>query len=153
MTVGFKLVPAEVAGRIGEVGGLKVGNCDIIAIVAGFIDVTPLMSGVDLVIVVVGGAVTIGELGALVGGFIMTGVGFIATGVGFIMTGVGFIMTGVGFIMTGVGFIMTGVGFIMGPMAGIPDPMDSRSLPSSVSTEIDAFRRVLRAIILRWFCA
>jgi hypothetical protein len=78
---------------------------------------------------------------------------FDGTGGGFIMTGGGFIMTGVGFIMTGGGFIMTGVGFIMDAIPAISDAMDSRALVSSVSTDIDAFRRVLREIGLRGSCS
>jgi hypothetical protein len=127
----FRLIPVELSGVIGEVGGLKVGNLDSIAIVAGFGAAKPPELGVVTVTCDVGVAPVFGELPTLVGEFDPTGVGF---------------------IMTGVGFMMTGVGFIMGTMPTIPDAMERRSLPSSVSTEIDAHRRVLRAPVRRWSC-
>ncbi len=57
------------------------------------------------------------------------------------------------FITTGIALITTGVGFAMDPIPGIPDAMDSRVRPSSVSTEIDAIRGRLRAIVLCRFCS
>jgi hypothetical protein len=114
------------------------------AILAKPSDVTPSMLGLDRSNCVVGEEPEAGTFAMSVGGFIMIGVGFI-------ITGVGFIMTGVGFIMTGVGFIMIGIGFIILSMPDIPDPIDNRSLRSSVSKQIGAFRRDLRATTLRWF--
>ena len=113
----FGLIPVELSGVIGEVGGLKVGNLDSIAIIAGFTDAKAPKLGVEAVTCDAGVAPVFGKLATLVGEF----------------------------DPAGVGFIMTGVGFIMGTMPTIPDAMERRSLPSSVSTEIDAHRRVLRA--------
>jgi hypothetical protein len=142
----FRLLSRGLPGLIGEVGGVKVGNLDISAIVARFIDVMPLMIGLDLLNCDVAAAPGFGALGTFVGE-----VG--TTGVGFIMAGIGFIMAGVGFIMAGVGFIIAGMGFIMVSIPVIPIPMDSRSLCSRVSTEIDACRRALRASKLRRYSA
>jgi hypothetical protein len=130
-TLAFRFTPAERSAVISEVGGLRVGNLDIIAIVAGFGDVKPAKLGVETVTPDVGVAPVFGKLATLVGKFDPTGVGF---------------------IITGVGFIITGVGFIMGTMPAIPDAMERRSLPSSVSTEIDALLRVLRAPVRRRSC-
>ncbi len=144
---------SELTGFI-EAGGTKVRKLDMSAMCAKLVDVTALMPGLDVVGCDVGVAMVVGTLTTPVGeldptgvGFIMTGAGFIMTGDGFIITGIGFITTGVGLMMTGIGLDMAGAGFIMGDMAGIPDPMESRALPSSISTEIDAFRRVLREVI------
>ena len=123
--------------------GPKVGNLDSSAICAELVDVTALMLGLNAVGCDDGLAPVIGTLVTFVGKFD-------ATGVGFIVTGVGFIITGIGFIMAGIGFVMTGIGFIMPPMAGIPDVMESRFRPSSVSTVSETFRRVFRDIIRAW---
>jgi hypothetical protein len=120
----FRLIPVERSALISEVGGLKVGNLDSIAIVAGFGDVKPAIPGLGTVTCDVGVAPVFGKVATPVGGF----------------------------IMTGVGFIMAGVGFIMGNMPTIPDAMERRSLPSRVSTEIDAHRRVRRAPVRRRSC-
>ncbi len=136
-----------------EVDGWTVGNLDMSAICAELVDARALMLGLEEADVEVGVATVLGALTTLVGEFEAAGGGFIMTGGGFIMTGVGFIMAGVGFMMTGIGFMMTGIGFVMGSMAGIPDAMDSSALPSSVSTEIDAFRRNFRDIIVRRSCS
>jgi hypothetical protein len=159
IAVELRFPASEFTGFI-EAGGSKVGNVDMSAMCAKLVDVTALMPGLDEVGCDVGIAMVVGTLGTFDGeldptgvGFIMTGAGFIMTGVGFIMTGIGFITTGVGLMMTGIGLDMAGAGFIMGDMAGIPDPMDSRARPSSISTEIDAFRRVLREIIVRRSCS
>ena len=139
IAAGFALPTPEGIGLFTTVDGPKVGNLDSIAIVAGFSDVNPAMIGFDLVIPEAGVVLTFAG-------------GFIETDVGFVITDVGFVITGIGFVMTGIRFMMTGVGFIAGAMAGIPDPMDSRFLVSSDSTEIDTFRPVRRAIILHSSC-
>jgi hypothetical protein len=118
-------------GFIGEFGE-KVGKPDMSAILAKLSDVTPLKLGLDLSIPDPGVAPEPGTFDMFVGEFVVIGVGF---------------------IMTGVGFIMTGIGFIMPPMPVIPDAIDSRSLRSSDSTKIDAFRRDLRAIMLCRCCS
>jgi hypothetical protein len=153
IAVELRFPASELIGFI-EADGLTVGNVDMSAICAKLVDVTALMAGPDVVGCDVGVAMVVGTLATPAGeldptgvGFIMTGVGFIMTGVGFMITGIGFITTGVGLMMTGIGLDMAGAGFIMGDMAVIPDPMESRALPSSISTEIDAFRRVLREVI------
>jgi hypothetical protein len=159
IAVELRCPASELIGFI-EFGGPRVGNVDMSAICAKLVDVTALMPGLDVVGCDVGVAMVVGTLATPVGeldptdvGFIMTGAGFVMTGVGFVITGIGFIATDVGLMMTGIGLDMAGVGFIMGDMAGIPAPIDSRDLPSSISTEIDAFRRVLREIILRRSCS
>jgi hypothetical protein len=152
IAVELRFPASELIGFI-EADGLTVGNVDMSAICAKLVDVTALMAGPDVVGCDVGVAMVVGTLATPAGELDPTGVGFIMTGVGFIMTGIGFITTGVGLMMTGIGLDMAGAGFIMGDMAGIPDPMDSRARPSSISTEIDAFRRVLREIIVRRSCS
>jgi hypothetical protein len=133
---------AGVAGRPGfrfpgcigfiDEPGVKVGKLDSIAIVARLMDVTPLMPGLDLLNWDAGVEPVFGTPDMFVPEFDIPGIGF---------------------VMTGIGFVMTGIGFIMPPMPDIPVAMDSRSLRSSVSTEIVDFRRVFRAIILRRPCS
>ena len=142
-----------------EVEDWTVGKLDMSAICAALVDVTALMLGLNAVgcdgvfAPVIGALATfVGEFEATGVGFVMTGVGFVMTGIGFVMTGIGFVMTGIGFVMTGIGFVMTGIGFIMPPMAGIPDAMESRVFPSSVSTVSDTFRQIFRDIICVWSC-
>jgi hypothetical protein len=126
------LRPARCNGFIGEFS-VKVAKRDMSAILAKPMDVTPSMPAEVLLIPDDGVEPPIG--------------------IGFGITGVGFVMTGVGLVMTGIGFGMTGIGFIIPPMPDIPDAIDSRSLRSSDSTEIDAFRRVLRAKNFRRSCS
>ncbi len=62
-------------------------------------------------------------------------------------------MVGIEGIATVVGPMLTSDGFIMGAMLDIPIAMDSTVRPSRLSTENDAFRGVLRAIVLRRSCS
>jgi hypothetical protein len=123
--------PPPCIGFIGEFG-MKVGKLDSIAIVAEFMDVTPLKMGLDRIICDDGVEPVSGTLEPFIGEFDIPGIGF---------------------VIIGIGFTMTGIGFIMPPMPDIPDAMESKSLRSSVSTEIDGIRRVLRAIIFRRSCS
>jgi hypothetical protein len=108
---------------------MKVGKLDSRAIVAKLMDVTPLL---DRLICDDGVEPVFDPPEPLIGEFDIPGIGF---------------------VMAGIGFVVTGIGFVMPPMPDIPDIMDSRSLRSSVSTEIDDSRRVFRAIIRRRSCS
>ena len=56
----------------------------------------------------------------------------------------------------GIETCMAGVGFIgvpIVPMPDIADAMDSNRRSSSISTEIEAFRRAVRALVTFWSCS
>ena len=125
------LRPARCNGFIREFG-VKVPKPDMSAILAKPMDVTPLTPALDLL----SSDVEVGPVFGTLDVFVPE-----------------FDMPGIGFIMPGVGFVMPGIGFIIPPMPDIPDAIDSRFLRSSDSTEIDAFRGVLRAKILRRSCS
>jgi hypothetical protein len=122
---------AKCNGFIGEFG-VNVGTPGMSAILAELMDVTPLTPALELLIPDDGVEPAFGTLDVLDPELDMPGIGF---------------------IMPGVGFVMPGIGFIIPPMPDIPDAIDRRSLRSSDSTEIDAFRRVLRAKIFRRSCS